>query len=213
MKPSRSIALLLVPACALVALFGPTASTQEGNSPFPDMDEMMKRAMESAQPGAEHEWLATLEGNWRSTAKVRMQPQAEPITMRGRMEARMILGGRWLQLREFGSFMGQPYEGLSFFGFDRRHGLFRSVGFDTLGTYYITASGKKRDDGVLVLEGEDQDLMGKQVYRFEWRRPDPDTLEVAIIFTELAGQKFPDGYRMMEMTYERVRDAEETEEG
>ncbi|MFG0316379.1 MAG: DUF1579 family protein [Planctomycetota bacterium JB042] len=116
------------------------------------------------------------------------------------MTAEMILGGRWLKQDSKGP-MGAS---LGMIGFDRRHGDFVVVGFDESSTYSVTGRGKRDEQtGTVVMHGEDDDLMGKQVYRFEWDVKSEDEQSVKIIFTELGPMKFEGGFEMIRMDLKR----------
>lgn len=54
------------------------------------------RLAESARPGPEHERLARMAGAWDIEIKMWPRPGAEPLVMRGTVEAETILGGRFL---------------------------------------------------------------------------------------------------------------------
>src|SRR5512133_2335101 len=64
----------------------------------PDMQEMMKKMEAQAAPGAEHQWLAALAGEWETEARCYMAgPETEPTVTKGTCQSKMILGGRFLQ--------------------------------------------------------------------------------------------------------------------
>jgi len=191
-------------AAALTAL-GLSAGTlisQEGQ-PGP---ELMQQMMEAAQPGEEHELLKSLEGEWEQTYLMTMMPGAPEMEYQGTTRNRMILGGRFLEQRAEGTMGPQTVQNLSVTGFDRRHGRFTTVGFDNLGTYSVSAEGQRDPDtGLIVMKGEDQDLLGKQIYRFELDIRSANEYVTSIIFTQLGPNTFEDGFKMVEIISRRKK--------
>jgi hypothetical protein len=142
-------------------------------------------------------------GDWVSEVTITMAPGAEPMTQTATASCRTILGGRFLQMDSQGSFMGQPFESVGMFGFDRRHKTWTTVGFDTLGTYWVSASGKRDEDGVIRMHGRDDDPMGEQVFITELRFVSDDEFVSSLLFTKLGPQAFEQPFRMVEVRYKR----------
>ena len=206
--------------CALIAMAlwtGCATSGYSAASPLPpvvqeagvpaeglDMEQMME-AMKLAGPGPEHELLASRAGEWTTTVTLSgMTPDTPPQEQTGKASAKMILGGRFLQIHSSGSFMGMPFESLETLGFDRRHGHYTVVGMDTLGTYSVTARGEKDDDGIIRMHGEDDDPMGKQIYTFELEILSPDEHEYRVIFHQIGEHVFEGGFQMVKVRSVRV---------
>ncbi|MBI4881988.1 MAG: DUF1579 domain-containing protein [Planctomycetes bacterium] len=177
--------------------------SQAGGEGAPNMAEVM----ELAQPGEEHELLATLAGEWEMSYSMWMEPGGEAMQSRGEGTARMILGGRFLELQSTGLMMGMKTESLQILGFDRRHGEFTAVGFDTMGTYYVTARGAASPDAKFIsMSGTDEDpQLGRQVYRFEIEIKSADEYVFSVVFTELGPMKFADGFKMVEVVARRKK--------
>ncbi len=165
-----------------------------------------------ARPGPEHERLRSLEGTWELTARWWLEPGAEPLEVRGTGTNRLILDGRFLEMHS--ELSGNPYfrdddgtpqpmESRVVYGFDRRSGEYTLVGFDTLGTYYVTASGTwDADRDAIVLHGEDEDpeLGVKQEYDMHLRFEGDDRVAWDIVF------KTPEGgeLKVMEVVSTRL---------
>ena len=140
--------------------------------------------VDAAKPVAEHERLAALSGPWKVTTKLWFDPAGEPKVAKGTGKGKMILGGRFLSFEadvkgDLGS------QSLSIFGFDRRTGEYTMVGYDTLGTYYITAAGKYEPaEKAVVLRGSyAQPPTGENVsYRFVWTTPAPKEHVLTLYF-------------------------------
>src|SRR5262249_30281988 len=97
--------------------------------------------MELSNPGEEHRRLEALAGTWDQEIKVWSAPGAGPITLEAKTVNTMILGGRFLKLESKGAPGAMGYEGLVLIGFDRRSKKYTEVGYDSFGTYYVTAAG------------------------------------------------------------------------
>lgn len=92
-------------------------------------------------------------------------------------------------------------ESLSIYGFDRRTNEYTVVGYDTMGTYYVTAAGK-REAGAneVVMQGEIEEHGDVKKYDMVLRWADADTHVTEIIF------HMPDGeLKIAEMTFTRVK--------
>ena len=138
-----------------------------------DSEAMMEMYVELAKPVASHDRLRTFVGRWNVISKMWMSPGEAPLTANGTATGRMILGGRFLQLD---TSLAGPFgaESLTILGFDRRTNDYTMVGYDTLGTYYITAAGKHdATRNALVLDGSyaQPPHGGMQSYRFVLEQP------------------------------------------
>lgn len=165
-----------------------------------------------ARPGPEHERLQGLEGTWELTARWWMGPDAEPVEVTGTGTNRMILDGRFLEMHS--ELSGNPYfrdedgtptpmESRVVYGFDRRSDEYTLVGFDTLGTYYVTAAGTwDRGRNTITLHGEDEDpaLGVKQKYDMHLRFEAEDRVVWDIVVETPEG----DEHKVMEVVSTRT---------
>jgi hypothetical protein len=195
---------LLFAAIVLLALMG-NAPAQD-NSPFDAA--MQAEYMKLAQPGPEHEMLAKLAGTWNMTVTVWPAPGADPMKFGGTGHNEMILGGRFLQMTSVSGEGEMMTETLHLIGFDRRHNEFISAGFDTWGTYFVTARGPQDEKtGRIVMSGEDFDPVAgfTQVYDYIIMIEGEDKITFAVVFKnpELTGGA--DEFKMVEIAYERAR--------
>ena len=189
-----TVTLLVVAVCAALIAQEPKK---------PTADEMMAMYIDMAKPVAAHERLRSFAGKWDLTMKFWMDPQQPAQEYRGSATGKMILGGRFLQVdgRTTG---GMESESLTLFGFDRRTDDYTMVGYDTLGTYYITAAGKPNaQDKSIVLNGSyaQPPHGGEQKYRFVWQTPTPDHHTLTLYFATPDGKEM----RVAEMAYHRAR--------
>ena len=167
--------------------------------------EAMAKMMMLAQPGPEHEELMRYAGDWVGEVSIGSSPGGPTLTQTSDSTCRAILGGRFLELRSAGEFMGQPFEALSYIGYDRRNEVWNLIGLDTLGTYWVTGSGKREDDGVVRMHGRDKEPMGEQGYWFEIDFVDADTMVSSVWFSQQGPVTYDPPFKMVETTYRRKR--------
>ena len=166
------------------------------------MDE--KAAMEAMQkagtPGEAHKKLEPMVGNFDVRVKMWMDPSKPADESTGTSENTWVLGNRFVQMKYDGTFMGQPFTGIGYTGYD-------NVTQKYVGTWMDSAS-----TGVMVSKGS----MSGNVMTSSASMPDPMTGKVATItekvtVTDNDHHKMemwgpgPDGknYKMMEITYTR----------
>lgn len=155
----------------LIALLLCTSAALAQENKQSQADAVMAGYIEAAKPVAEHRRLMELVGPWKVTTTLWFDPAAAPQVSAGSGTGRMILGGRFLQLDTTVS-GAIPADHLTIFGFDRRTNDYTLVGFDTLGTYYITAAGKHDEarNGIVFHGSYLQPPAGtEQKYHFVWQ--------------------------------------------
>ena len=170
----------------------------------PARSQDMSAMLELMQPGPEHELLKKFAGNWDMSLKMWMPGQPEIVTT-GTSTSRMILGGRFLEFTAESGTGDMFWESLTILGFDRRHKRYTSVGYDTWGTYYVTASGEyDAAKQQIKLYGEDDDpVMGmKQKYFFVFTWKDDNAFTLEVIFVDFPGVE-DEEYKMIEINYRR----------
>jgi hypothetical protein len=150
-------------------------------------EELMATYTELGKPGEEHKILATLAGIWNMDIKVWWQPGSDSMTFQGTCQNKMILGGRFLLSESQGGEEEMYTETHILIGFDRRHKKFTQVGFDTWGTYYVTASGPYDEKTrTITMYGEDEDpIVGKtQKYNMIIRFVDENRYITEVVFKD-----------------------------
>lgn len=206
----------LLASCALLALALTTALTPslaQGQDPAqaapaapptPSQEEMQKYFAALLQPGQQHELLKGLAGDWTTSIKMWGKPGSEPMTSTANTTNKMILDGRFLQTTSTGQMMGLKMESLSLMGFDGRSDKYTLVGFDTMGTYYVTAAGDY-DAGAktLVLGGtsEHPKFGFTESYQFKIKIVSADEYVISILFDQPDGSQF----MMVEITHQRAK--------
>lgn len=149
MKTAQTaISAMLIPAFCLGLACAPGVPAERPpaqakatpDPPPPTPEEMMAAFTKAGTPGANHAWLAALEGKWAVEAKAWMGP-GEPQLSKGKAEMKMVLGGRFLEQRYDALFMDQPFSGIGYTGFDNTQGKFFSVWMDSMSTHLYTEEG------------------------------------------------------------------------
>jgi hypothetical protein len=195
-----------LPAAAeevLEGMQGEAADVQEPARPMSAEEQAAMAAwMKAMTPGKPHEVLARGAGTWAVEVKFWDQPGSEPTVSRGTAERTMILGGRILQERYHGEFMGMPFDGLGLTGFDNLEGLYWNTWMDTMGTGMMKQEGHCTADGSSCTflgsfhdPGADRVVFTKSVVHY--LSPDRQVYESFTLIPEGGDQ------RTMEVTYTR----------
>lgn len=206
MRPHPALLALPLGLCACASVdpetpADPPPPAESAAVERPSMMELMQMGM----PGPEHELLATLVGEWEVSSRFRMEPGGPEMTTTGTAVNSMALGGRFLEMTMTGAFLGQPFESLNMMGFDRRTGLFTSVGFDSFGTYFIEAKGTRDEEtGILSMHGVDETQWGQEVFHFEFEFVDDDHFRYSVFFHEQMGTVYDPPFQMVTVDLTRA---------
>ncbi len=147
--------------------------------------DMMEEYTRLATPGPQHEMLKKLEGEWEQTYYWYTSPDGEPMISKGIGNMKMILGGRFLQWDSKGEAMGQIVENLFLVGHDNRFGVFNFYGFDTMGTYAVSAEGKHdEENNTIVFKGKNYEMMINDYidYTMNWKFLNDDEFGFDVVF-------------------------------
>jgi Protein of unknown function (DUF1579) len=147
-RSARTFLLSLAMAGTLSSLSwaqGEAVMEKAGVQPAQDQAAMEKEAMQAmakaATPGEFHKHLNRAVGSWNTSMKMWMAPDQKPIESKGTMDAKWILGGRYVESVYKGDFMGQPFEGHGIDGYDNVAKKFVSSWIDNAGTGIMNQSG------------------------------------------------------------------------
>src|SRR6185436_20447428 len=106
----------------------------------PPMDPaMMEAMMKAAMPGPAHKVLDSMVGTWDTNVTSWMMPGADPISGTGWSENKWVLGGRFVEQRFKGDFMGMPFEGIGYTGYDNVKKHYFGSWMDNMGTGMMTS--------------------------------------------------------------------------
>lgn len=127
----------------------------------PDQKAMMDAWMKFATPGPGHKALEPLVGTWNAKVTSWMSPGSAPVSSEGVSETAWVLGGRYLQQKHEGSFMGQPFSGLGYTAYDNYKKQYLATWMDNMGTSILSMAGTADAAGkVLSMEGKMDDFVG-----------------------------------------------------
>lgn len=158
---------------ALVASLALVGNLSASEKPDPKMAEMMKKVEAAGTPGAAHKALEPLVGEWNAEVKMWMAPDAPPTVTKAMAKSTWAMKNRFVQQEFNGEFMGKPFRGLSFTGYDNAKQKYNSVWIDDMNTLMFTSEGPGEPGGkVITLEGRydcaltgEKDKQSKQLYR------------------------------------------------
>jgi hypothetical protein len=188
--------LLLVAALAAAAFADDKKAAQQQ----PDAAQM-QAMMAAMSPGEHHEHLKKLAGNHNYTIKMWQDPTSPPAESTGKRHAEMKLGGRYLEEEYTGTFMGMPFEGLGFMGYDNVAKEYVGTWMDNMSTGIMTLHGTC-DKNSWTMTGESSDPMtGKKwTSRNVLKIVDDNTFTMEMFAPGPDGKEF----KMMEMTCKKA---------
>jgi hypothetical protein len=160
-------------AGTLVAGLALASEKSASQKPDPKMEEMMKRMEAAGTPGAAHQALEPLVGEWNAEVKTWMAPDAPPSVTKGTAKSTWIMGGRFVQQEFNGEFMGKPFRGIGLTGYDNTKQKYSNVWIDDISTAVFTSEGEAGKGGkVITFEGKydcamtgEKDKQSKQIIR------------------------------------------------
>ncbi len=110
----------------------------------------------AAAPGPIHERLAELAGSWDVSTRYIMGDKENEG--KAKCEAKMILGGRFLQQDYTSRIQGEPFLVLQLWGYDNAKKKSIEIMMDTMGTGVLHNEGTVSDDGKVITNmGETHD--------------------------------------------------------
>lgn len=108
----------------------------------PEQQAMMEAWEKASTPGTQHTQLAEhFAGTWTANQKMWMDPSGEPMTQTGKATTTRIMDGRHLRMDFEGAYMGQPFKGVSYMGYDNVTGQYYGTWIDSMSTGFFIAHG------------------------------------------------------------------------
>ena len=190
----------LTVAVLALAITCHSSAFAQGTSNNPNNDDM-KAMMAYSTPGDIHKMLAKSVGTWSATVTMWTQPGAPPMSYAAAATDEMILGGRYLQSRNTGTFMGMPFEGIGITGYDNAKKQFVNSWIDNMGTGIMSMTGTW-DDATKSIKftGSMVDPMsGKDIPVREVLRMVDDNTQIMEMYSTMGGKDF----KNMEIKYTR----------
>ncbi|QNP39633.1 DUF1579 domain-containing protein [Lysobacter solisilvae (ex Woo and Kim 2020)] len=154
-----------IAALTLGCLIATTASAHDPKTDAPppmtpEQQAAMAAWQKASTPNERHQQLiAEFAGTWNTKMTSWMDPSAPPQVETGKSVNTAVLGGRQLRMDYSGQFMGQPFQGMGYTGYDNVTGKYFSTWSDNMST------------GLFVAEGS-YDAAGK-VYNYTATMNDP----------------------------------------
>jgi hypothetical protein len=179
-----------------------TTTTATSTAPAADAnrDAMMAEMMKNAAPGPQHAALKNQEGTWNATVTSFVDGPT-PMTTTGTETRNMILGGRFLETKYTGSYMGQPYEGWGLTGYDNKNSKVLWVWADNMSTKWMDLSGTMTPDGkTITCNGSIDGMTGTPMPIHVELKFDTDTQMTYTMYGNMKGQDT----KMMQIVYTKA---------
>src|SRR3954447_12944986 len=139
----RILAATVLVAVTATLAFADDPKAKSAAQEKAEMDAMMK----AATPGDAHKKLSPMAGSWNAEVKMWMAPGAPPAGGNGVSENTWALDGRWLEQHFNGTFMGMPFTGVGYTGYDNIKKKYVGSWMDSMTTSMMISSGKAEADG------------------------------------------------------------------
>ena len=123
-------------------------------------EDMMAAMTKLATPNEHHAELAKTIGNWTAKSSFNMDPAAPPMEGEGTMSVEWVLGGRYTHSNFKMEFMGQPFEGIGYTGYDIAHEQYIATWADTMSTTIFYMTGNETEPGIMEMHGTSTTPMG-----------------------------------------------------
>ena len=201
MSKFRKIAGCLFVAAVVTGgvLISSNTRGQEKPDQKPDEKAMMEAWQKSMMPGKEHEAMAKKVGNWKAEmTDYSMGEKKSEATA----EIKMLMGGRYQEVRVKGTMMGQPFEGCSTTAFDNIRKVYLNTWIDNMGTSITTAEGKAVDENTVEMKGKMADPMSGNMIDFRnvEKKIDEDHFTLDMYFMMQGQEK-----KTMSVSYSRAK--------
>lgn len=139
---------VLAGALLFILSFGAFAQHDHGQTQAkPPADPAMEAMMKAATPGDAHKLLNHMTGTFTAKMTMWMKPGEEPMVVEGTSESKWVMGGRYVEQRFSSNFMGMPYEGLGYTGYDNVKKQYWGTWMDNMSTSMMTSTGGTNDGG------------------------------------------------------------------
>lgn len=138
--PSIVQHLVLVVGLAVAAAAPAADKTKKAAAP-PDEKAAMEAMAKAGTPGEAHKKLEPLAGSFDAKSRSWMDPSKPPEESSATSVRKWVLGNRFLQEDYSGTFMGQPFTGIGYQGYDNVNKRYVGSWMDTMGTAMMTSTG------------------------------------------------------------------------
>ncbi len=172
-----------------------------------------KAAMDPAQmekmkvlmsPSAAHKTLEAMVGKWNYTSKFFMTPDGKAEETTGTADNTLVYGGRFLKQEIKGTWMGQPFEGVGYTGYDNIREEYESVWLDSMTTGMMVSKGQfDAATQTLAQSGKNSCPMTgdkERACRSDWKVVDANSN----VFTSYTNDASGKEVKAMEITYTKA---------
>ena len=163
----------------------------------------MEAWMKAATPGTEHKGLMSMVGTWDAKVRIWPAPGAPAMESAGTSVNTSVLGGRWIQQTFSGTFMGMPFNGIGYTGYDNIQKAYVGSWMDSSSTSMMTSISTAADGKTITYSSTMQDPMtGKAA---------TGTTRITMVDADHTNMEMwgagPDGkmYKSMEIMYSRKK--------
>lgn len=198
---------IFTPVFAILMVLGMqnlvVAQEKETTPVSEDQQAAMMEAWNSYRtPGEMHKMLAMDEGEWNAEITYWADPSAPPQKASGTETCKMVMGGRYLKISFKGEFMGEPYIGQGFLGYDNAKKEFFSTWIDDMGTGVMVTRGTAGEGDSVEMKGTMVDPMtgNDMKVREVVTRIDEDTRTMEMFLEHEGGEM-----KTMEIKYSRKK--------
>jgi hypothetical protein len=207
-RSARRLVLMLAVA-AFAALAGAEEKADKGKKAAakggpPDEKAMMEMMAKVATPGEQHKKLEPFVGTFDTKLKMWMDPSKPPEDTTGKTVAKWVLGNRYIEQHYDGTFMGQPFSGIGYVGYDNVTKKYQMNWMDTASTGVMSMTGKWDATGkVMTWSGSMVDPMTNKPSKFTQKvtLTDNDHHSWEMWGPDMTGKV----YKMMEASYTRAK--------
>ena len=131
------VATILVSFTATLAIAADDPKAKAAAQQQAEMEAMMK----AATPGDAHKKLGAMVGTFNTDVKMWMAPGTPPTGGTGVAENSWALDGRFLEQRFTGTFMGMPFHGIGYTGYDNIKKHYIGSWMDNMTTSMMVSTG------------------------------------------------------------------------
>ena len=153
MKVRKSLAGVLALGMVILAsaaALGADKAKKSAKAGPPDEKAVMEAMAKAGTPGDAHKKLDPMVGTFDTKAKMWMDPSKPAEETSGKTESKWVLGNRFVQETYEGTFMGQPFSGMGYWGYDNITKKYTGTWMDSMGTAMMNSTGKMDASGKIL---------------------------------------------------------------
>jgi hypothetical protein len=152
MKVRNSLAGILALGMVILAsvAMGADKGAKAAKAGPPDEKAMMEAMTKAGTPGEPHKKLEPMVGTFDVKMKMWMDPSKPADESTGKSENKWVLGNRFVQQSYEGTFMGQPFTGMGYTGYDNITKKYTGTWMDSANTAMMNTTGKSDAAGKVM---------------------------------------------------------------